>query len=512
VDVAGSSPGRGCSCIHLGVLAAVFVAISSAILASPTRVEEPVASPESPSILLVVIDTLRRDYLGFHGFEGDISPNLDALARRSVVFDQALSPAPWTRPAVASLFTSLYPEQHGQSGVVGEGASRAQTVLPPDARTLAERLRSRGYATAAFVGNPWMTRGSGLSQGFELYDDRDVGNEVEADVLLDRAADWIETRPLQSPFFVYVHLMDVHGPYRPLPEDLAALRGDSAPRVSRPLGLVEFGRIPDYLRQGGGPGTGDPMRLGTWRDSYAAGVRRADRALGDFFSRLERAGALDRTAIVVTSDHGEELADHGGWNHGDTLFDEQVRIPLMIRVPGNAPARRVDRVVSLLDVLPTLEVMAGAAPPRDVMGADLGPLLVGTDLDRPDVVYLSGVKRRPELAAVRTADAKLILRADGQRLSFFDLVQDPLEQEDAQGKGSSVESVSELLGLARAERLRIERVGRLGRIEEPLDRSLAGRLRSLGYLAPEGEDMAGEGSRRRKPSPEVPAASEESIR
>lgn len=508
MDVAGSSSGRWCSYFHLVVLGAVLLALYSAISVSPGRREKRVVDGEPSSILLVVIDTLRRDYLGFHGFEGDVSPNLDALARRSVIFDQAVTPAPWTLPAVASLFTSLYPEQHGQAGLVEGKGSGKQTVLPPDALTLAERLRSRGYATAAFVGNPWMTRKSGLAQGFDVYDDREVGNEVEAGVLLDRAAGWIESRPQRPPFFVYVHLMDVHGPYRPLPADLVALRGDSGRGGSRPLGLVEFGRIPDYLREGGTPGAGDPMDLGTWRDSYAAGVRRVDRALGAFFSRLERAAILDRTTIVITSDHGEELADHGGWNHGDTLYDEQIRIPLVIRVPGNGAARRVDRVVGLLDILPTLEVLAGADPPRDVMGTDLGPLLAGGGLDRPDVAYLSGVKRRPGMVAVRTGDAKLILEEGRRPLAFFDLVRDPLEQE----RQMAVDAAPPLLALARAEWLRIDRVGGLGRVEEALDRSLAGRLRALGYLAPEGEDMAGDGLPRRKSPGEESAASEESIR
>lgn len=437
-----------------------------------------------PSIVLVLIDTLRADYLGAYGFEGDISPALDRLAEESIVFENAISQAPWTKPAVASLFTSLYPEQHGviaHDGRYGgrEGDGTRASMLPQRATTLAEELRRAGYETAAFVANPWIQRQQGFAQGFDVFDAKDAGNRVPANVLLQKATDWLAQRDSEKPFFLYIHLMDVHGPYDAPRGDYEAVLGSPGLGEVRPLTEEEAARRKRYLLRGGGT-HGDDLSLESWRASYAAGVRSVDRQLGGFVENLERSGDLDDALLIVTSDHGEELADHGGWDHGDTLFDEQIHVPLLVRLPGRSPpGRRVDRVVSLVDLMPTLLGLAGTSAPDAVAGEDLRPLLAGGNLDGEGVAFSSGAKWRPGLKAVRTKDRKLLHAGEADRLLVFDVKADPQEKT---GLAASDEDRATLGALLEAHRQTLEAGTALEAQATTMDRDTRDKLRALGYL------------------------------
>jgi arylsulfatase A-like enzyme len=174
---------------------------------------------ERPNIIVIVVDTLRADHLGSYGYPGDISPHLDRLAAESIVFENCFSQAPWTPPSMGTLFTSLYPEVHGlhrfkeNQFLDPESGRLRATVLPEEAVTLAEGLREAGYRTSAFVANPWLHRNWGLAQGFETYDDSRTGKETPAAYLVAGARTWLEERARGEPFFVYLHFMEVHGPY-----------------------------------------------------------------------------------------------------------------------------------------------------------------------------------------------------------------------------------------------------------------------------------------------------------
>lgn len=443
--------------------------------------EEGVREGGPPSFVFVLIDTLRADYLGVYGFEGDVSPTIDRIATESIVFDNAFSQAPWTKPAIASLFTSLYPEQHGVIAHGGRYGHRGDTTLrasalPQRAVTLAERLRQAGYVTAAFVANPWIQRPLGFAQGFDVFDAKDSGNQIPASLILGKASAWLGQHDRSKPFFLYVHLMDVHGPYDAPRSDYDALLGSAGLGEARPLTDGEAKRRKGYLMRGGGT-HGDDLALESWRASYAAGVRSVDRQLGVFFDEISRAGVLDDAVLIVTADHGEELADHGAWDHGGTLYEEQIRIPLVVRLPEVRSGRRVDRVVSLVDLMPTVLALAGASEPMGVQGEDLGPILAGGDLPGSGTAYSSGVKWRPGLRSVRTRDAK-ILESEGGRHLLFDLEADPGETVPA----SSVEKQEELERLLAAYARRLEH----GLSFEPkaatMDRRTEQRLRALGYL------------------------------
>ena len=482
--------------LALGVMLLALGGILVRQESAPER-SEPLAG-SSPSIVFVLVDTLRADYLGAYGFAGAISPHLDRLAKQSVVFEQAFSQAPWTKPSIASLFTSLHPEQHGV--VAHEGRYGGQehrdvrsAALPQRARTLAEVLRDHGYETAAFVANPWITRSLGFAQGFDIFDVERTGNDVAAQELLVRAEAWMAQRDPARPFFLYLHLMDVHGPYRASRPDHDALRAASVSGERRTLTQSELGKLPGYLVRDGGP-LGDPRRLETWRIAYAAGVRSVDRAIGEFLSALEQRDQLENVLVLVTSDHGEELADHGGWGHGRSLYEEQIRVPLIVRLPGAIGAgRRVERVVSLIDLMPTLLPMAGARVPSAAVGEDLGPLLAGEPMDSLGVSFASGVKWRPNMKSVRTQTRKWIESPRPDSRLFFDIETDPLESTNLfKNDPGAADALAGSLADHRAHLA-------LGQIlparARALDAATREKLEALGYLQPEASPAAGESDR-----------------
>jgi len=394
-------------------------------------------TPRHPSVIFVLVDTLRADYLGAYGFDGPVSPNLDRLAGEAVLFERAFAQAPWTKPSIASLFTSLAPETHrvlthdGKFGATA-GDDGSTGALPAEATTLAESFAAAGYATAAFVANPWMLREHGFAQGFEVWDQgQPMGLPRRAVGLLAAARQWLAARDPAKPFFLYLHLMDVHGPYEAPEEDWLAVRDSAGLGPDRVLTLEEQGQLRPYLLRAPWAQQEGADRLRTWRGRYAAGVHAMDRQLGRFLSGLETSGVLDDAIVVVTSDHGEELADNGGWDHGHRLYDHQLRVPLLIRLPGGAGGgHRVHEVVSLIDLMPTLLAQGRIAAPMGLQGRDLSPLLDGGDRGDVGASFAGGVKWNPELRSLRLPDWKLI--ADGARgeAQVFDLARDPHEQHD----------------------------------------------------------------------------------
>lgn len=297
------------------------------------------AGSGAPDVVVVVLDTLRIDRTTVFDPARDTTPFLAELAERSVVFDDAWSTSSWTAPAVASLFTGLYPSQHGVD--VGIWllrqlhASRPQLRLkqiPPELETLPELLRARGYVTFGIADNPNVSQAEGFSRGFDRFASADYRGGAEVNALL---AEWAPSIRAAEPAFVYLHYMDAHWPYQAHPEHW---------------------RPPD-----------DASEHAQEIARYDAELRFLDALLREAFEQLALA---DDAIIVVASDHGEELYERGAAmehrQHGFQLYDELARVLLMIRDPRGAPGgARSDRPASLVDVLPTLRQLVGApADPR----------------------------------------------------------------------------------------------------------------------------------------------------
>jgi arylsulfatase A-like enzyme len=310
------------------------------------------------NVLLVCVDTLRADRLGAYGYKRlPTSPEIDQLASESIVFEDASAPASWTKPSVPSFLTGTYPLQHG----VYEGSARAaegtvSDVLPETATTLAELFARAGYQTAAFVENAQLRKGMGFEQGFgdQYIDDAGDAREIRW-----RALDWLDERgDAGRPFFVYLHILDVHWPYD-VPDN-AAQRFASGPEVEAFRG--EDSRV---LRDAVNDGTRtlDQREREVVNDLYDGAVRYVDGELGRLRRALVERGLWDNTIVCLVADHGEEFLEHGRIGHGHGLWENLLRVPFILRIPRERP-RRVSTPVSLVDLAPTLCSAADIAAER----------------------------------------------------------------------------------------------------------------------------------------------------
>jgi len=443
-----------------------------------------------PNVIVIMVDTLRADYLGAYGFEGDISPNIDALAAESVQFDNCITQAPWTSPAIASFITSLHAQNHCVAngyGLFCEVIEDEQVweSLPEEATTMAEVFRDSGYETAGFVGN-WVVKSKfGFAQGFDTYVEPQ-GDEQHIDedgLLFARAAKWLRQRKSRRPFLLYVHFMDVHAPYRLTPEDITAVRNSPSLGKDRALTGQEIADRPVHL--GARIRWPDPSmarRLRNWKMAYAAGVRGFDRQLGDFLDTLREQQVLDDAVVVFASDHGEEFVEHGKWEHGKTYYNPALQVPLLLRLPGAERAgERVSRLVSLIDVMPTLLGLAGveeALPP--MQGQDLVSLVSGEfDGDEP-WAFSSALPEETASVVAQNGNLKLILDLETGAAELYDLGVDPGELRNISSERK------DLLDLMQQEvQAHLESVGSFPSYR-PTPTALSDedieKLRSLGYI------------------------------
>ena len=368
-----------------------------------------------PDVVLVVIDTLRADRLGAYGYPKPTSPAIDAVAREGVVFRSAVSSSSWTKPAIASLFTALYPSEHGIVWQHREGDRRIRSqVVAPGLATLAERFRQGGYATVGVVHQPNLGEEMGFARGFEVY--RHL-REVDDFALVDTLLGELDGLGDQRPVFAYLHLLDVHWPYD---EILADLPLDTFGPIRPEERLHEDRAEVRKSRRRGFRGA-DAASVGA---RYDHGVAWTDHALGRLVDRLRASGRWERALFVVTSDHGEGLLERGQLEHTYAPYEEVTAIPLIVRAPPGSGVVPGDRrsVVSLVDVGPTLVELAGLPAWGEVSGRSFAGVLAGREDDGRAALIETERAR-----AVRTATGKLILPRGGAP-EFYDLATDPGER------------------------------------------------------------------------------------
>ena len=327
-----------------------------------------------PSILLVSVDTLRADHLGAYGFAADTSPNLDALAAGSAVFERAIAASGATVPSHATLMTSRWVRHHSV------GAVNGKTRLAETERTLAALLAADGWDTAAFVSNVMLQRRIGLDTGFAVYndalDDREANRgwagERRAPNTTAKALAWLEEER-GIPFLLWVHYNDPHGPYQPPAEhDTFSLSPEpdesSLPALEGQLGLRG---VPAYQALDG------LTRPSEYRSRYAGEIHAFDAELGRLIAAAERAAAPRALVVLLTADHGESMGENEVYfSHGHATTPDLAHVPFLLRAPGIEPARRRE-LVHHVDVLPTLLEVAGVSVPEDASGVALGPVLRG---------------------------------------------------------------------------------------------------------------------------------------
>jgi len=429
----------------------VFAVLSLAVVScsSPKSVLERVTQPDKKwqplNVVVITIDTLRADHLGCYGYPKIATPNLDRLASQGVLFENAVAQTPLTPPSHASMFTGTNPNVHQVRGTGG-------FVLDASKVTLAEVLQQRGWQTAAFVGAPVLKRTFGLNQGFETYDDRmpepdpsktSLENpSLRAGTVVDRAVEWLDRHAGPKPFLLWVHVYDPHAPLDP--------------------------PSPFRERYAGRP--------------YDGEIAYVDQEIGRLFENIAKKSSPQQTVVVVMSDHGESLSEHGEYSHGVFLYDATLHIPWIMTGPGLPAAQRVKEQARTIDLLPTLLGVIGGEVPAASQGSSLLPALAGkpveTTYSYAETLYPKINMGWAELRGIRSSKWKYI-RAP--RSELYDLETDPGE-------------VSNVLESHRDEAKRLE--GELARLTatgegKPAERvdmksinaETEKQLRSLGYVS-----------------------------
>lgn len=334
---------------------------------------------DKPNAILILIDTLRADHLSSYGYERQTSPNIDRMAKEGVLFWNAVAPAPWTKPSTASLLTSLYPSVHG--------AQYGQSILPDSVATLAEVVKSAGYTTAGFVANPQVKAIFNFNQGFDFYDDSIVEDKIYYNILRSRDLEkkiirslfkvklnWTDNNNAEminrkvipwlkhnkdANFFLYLHYIDPHEPYSP-PGPFNTKYSDSKMNENeRNIAL------------------------------YDGEIAYTDKHIGEISQTLEELNISNKTLVILISDHGEEFYEHGGTGHGQSLYEELIRVPIIMKYPSFLPADNIetDRV-GIIDIMPTILEILDVSSDNHMEGVSLLSLInKNGPVDRNDYIF-----------------------------------------------------------------------------------------------------------------------------
>jgi arylsulfatase A-like enzyme len=374
--------------------------------------------PGPHGILLVSIDTLRADHLGCYGYARQTSPFLDELSGRGALFEQAIAASPWTLPSHASLLSGLSPSTHR--------AVEGSEAIAPSVALAAELFGEAGYRTGGFVASWFVSRRYGFDRGFQRFEDfgqtggGNVKEKIVARRVVDEATAWLRENG-QRPFFLFVHLYDPHWNFDPPPEHAALFdTGYRGPRE-------KYRKYHYYLD--------NPLPADLLAHEialYDGEIHYADAELRRLHGVLDQLGLAESVLTLVTADHGEEFFERGSWGHAHTLYDELMRVPLIVAGPGVRPGARLGGQVRHVDVLPTLLEAAGLPVPERLHGRSFwARLQAGVDPvgdQRP--AFLESSRFETNLIGVRRGGWKIVGDLnDGGRL-LFDLREDPGEEAD----------------------------------------------------------------------------------
>jgi arylsulfatase A-like enzyme len=421
-------------------------------------------SERSPlNLILISLDTLRADRLSSYGYERDTSPAIDALAARGVRFQTVVAESSWTLPSHTSLFTGRSPTSHG--------VVHAKSAVPDEIPLLAEVLARAGYESYAHTAGGHVAARKGFDRGFIAYDD----DKQDFRSVLAKSLQRIDERDPDRPLFLFIHTYDIHCPYDP-PRQYASQFATDTPG-SRPENRVDTHK--NCGNKGPDPYNERKLTQGNARylsDLYDAGIRWADDALGEFVAALESRGMMDDTVVVLFSDHGEELLEHGQVGHERTLYIESLLVPLVIAAPGVDPAV-VEMPVGLSDVMPTLLELLQIDAPDGMTGNSLVETLRGNPFAGNARPLYSNLDRHLKLRSIVSGRHHLIVD-EGETLRLFDWRADRREQTDL-----SRENADAARSLAReleAYHAGLPRPEAKARIE--MSRKDEARLRQLGYV------------------------------
>jgi arylsulfatase A-like enzyme len=454
------------------------------------------------NVVVLWADTLRPDHLSAYGSERKTSPNLERMASEGVLFANNISQATWTKVSSPSLLTSLYPSTHG--------VKNFSDYLPASATTLGEVYRDAGYATVSFASNLFTGQFTNLHQGFEvLHEDgslAEVGSSKTSRAYVDRLLHFFESHH-DVPFFAFVHLYDPHDPFEPRPP-YNSLFADLEKKEQHEKDLAKVRTVisEPLARLFGMPSRDELERVGIDAEDYVdfdkgwydGSIRGMDAEIGRIFERLRELGLDEETLVVFAGDHGEEFLEHGKMFHGQTVYGELTRVPLLMRWPGGIPqGKTVDVTTETIDVMPSVLELSGIAPPEGIQGHSLVPLLrenSGSWQDRPAISEKAKTKSgeaapwpaETESYSIIEGGYKLVhnrTRNEGTpEFELYDAAKDPFDQVDIASEHQDVvKRLSEALEgwhkMANEAKLAPDSEGTAGLSQKQLER-----LRSLGYI------------------------------
>ncbi len=484
----------------------IAVAVVAAVMLSVPRWREGraiAALPAPPSgasnVLLLILDTVRAQSLSLYGASNPTTPRLDGFARSAVVFDWAMSTAPWTVPSHASMLTGRYPHELSIDWL---------TPLDDTTTTLATVLSRHGYMTGGFVANYMMSTKVGLARGFQHYQEYrvsarqlflssavlrrlgywprlrsvlgryDTVNRKRAPMANAELLTWLDTRKESRPFFAFVNYMDAHEVYLPP----APFRRRFGPDTARRNQMTRYGLGGLGFRLGKTAMT--PAQVLAEKNAYEESIASLDHHIGALFDSLEARGVLDNTVVIVTSDHGEHFGEHRKWEHANTLYPQLLHVPLLIRAPGRAPAGvRVREFVSLRDVAATVLAMGpGSAelPGRTLSHFWDSSAVSATRPASPVLGSLSNGSWTPESPATSSRGTRSVV-VEGQlvieevrrpsHFEVYDLTTDPFGEHDVAGESLGEHAIDEartllepLVWQSQAPRV-LRRAGNIGALQ-----------------------------------------------
>ena len=437
-----------------------------------------------PNLLLITLDTLRRDHLSCYGYEKETTPAVDELAKESVKYEDALTPASWTLPAHASLFTGMLPTFHGAhyGPIFGEGKKEDLLILSLNdgPATLAGELKKAGYKTGAVIGGPVLHSSSGLGRGFDFYFDGIIRESTSsafyrpAHETTTLAVRWLKENyslPQQAPFFLFLNYFDAHSPYN-APEPWGK------PDVPKEKCKISSGYYDDVFK-GIRDLTDDEYQFLT--NQYDDEIRYMDWNIRRLFYEMKQLGLYDSTMIIVTSDHGETFGEHRRMGHGRALYDELLRVPLIIKYPlKDAKVGVVKDRVSIASIMATVLEYLGLPVPKSVSYKSLSHANqpMAAEIFR-DITWIVDYGKRydRDMKALYDGDYKWIWNSNGEQ-ELYNIKEDPGEMDNKWGTSPEIEQRMQ----ARLDDLLAGATGPQSSAAMKIDDELKTRLEALGYV------------------------------
>ena len=400
------------------VMISIFIFALSIVAISVISKTEETGPSSKPNVILISLDTVRVDHLSCYKLNSrKTSPNIDKIAQNSYLFKNAYSTTSWTLPAHASMMTGLFPSTHKADRSINQIARNPVDPLPLSHTTLAEMLRDNGYVTVGIISVPYLTKVFGLDRGFQFYFDRldpfenlpfiyknehailvnllmfskiieenDSDGQKRASEVNEEAISWLDkNRDNPKPFFMFLHYFDAHYVYDP----------------PAPYNIREDGTTLDYFYDietlNKGKYSLSTSGINDLISAYDGEIRYMDYYLGELFEKLKQLNILDNTLLIITSDHGECFNEHEIWTHGNTLYQEQIHVPMIVHYPELIQSGHIDsdNIVQLVDLMPTILEISQVPVPENLQGRSLLPVFQG----KPDLDYsLAFMELRPDIS------------------------------------------------------------------------------------------------------------------